>query len=583
MMSDVFDQIHQQAQQAQPTQPQGDVFDQIHQQSSQAPRTWLDSLKDFGTALREGVEPVMNLVGGIPSLGGGIDPEASRKAGETAWSIIKGLRDIPERTGAELTQSGSALAHGDLPGAAYHLAGAVPFVGPAAQQVGDDVAAGHYATGFGHALTLLGPYVAPEILAAIKNTPVLPGMLPEANPKVTAALDYLESKGVPANAAAKSGSGFVQQVQKVADTTPIGAVVSNNAAKATTSALASEAADLTSRATPAVPADALYAKFRAAEADPANVQRVQVGTRNVPSSSSILGPNSQPAMTQGATTQPIYQDIPLPVKVGDLKPVLKPIYDQMQWMPAADRDASAGYRAVDKILHGPDYIPASEAEVGLSGIKAMARDGSGRSAGIAKFITPKLQTMIDNAAAQGGPDVVKALQEGRAAAASEMGRDWLQKTFDKQQAEGGFGKEAGAWADWQRLSLPDKMTLFRSPGLVDDIDKFFLGSKKLAENPNPSGSGLVSWVAAQSALAVTHPISGAVYTIGSGALSKMMHSQAGVRALTQGIRVSLDSTAPAAMKAAAANQILKMAGPDAKPVVGPTTSQAEVEEKKGPE
>jgi hypothetical protein len=54
-------------------------------------------------------------------------------------------------------------------------------------------------------------------------------------------------------------------------------------------------------------------------------------------------------------------------------------------MPAADRNASAGYRAVEKIMNGPDYIPASEAEVGLGGLKAMGRGGSGRSQGIAKF------------------------------------------------------------------------------------------------------------------------------------------------------------------------------------------------------
>jgi hypothetical protein len=89
----------------------------------------------------------------------------------------------------------------------------------------------------------------------------------------------------------------------------------------------------------------------------------------------------------------------------------------------------------------------------------------------------------------------------------------------------------------------------------------------------------VSWIAGQGALAVTHPHIGIPYMIGAGALSKLLHSSAGVRALTQGMKIPLRG--PAAV--ATAGQILRMAGTDVKPVEFPKAAEAEAPEKQAPE
>lgn len=145
----------------------------------------------------------------------------------------------------------------------------------------------------------------------------------------------------------------------------------------------------------------------------------------------------------------------------------------------------------------------------------------------------------------------------------KLGRAFLEGLFERATAESGFQHAAKLSAEWARLGSETKAVLFKNPALRADLDKFFLGAKKLAENPNPSGSGVVAWIAGQSALAVNNPISGATYVIGWGAISKMMHSPRGIRLLTEGMRIPLGNKAAAGF---AATQILKAAGDEAKPI-----------------
>jgi hypothetical protein len=496
-------------------------------------------LADLGNAFWEGIggKALMDVMGGASRT-----PEASKKAIDTAKAMVQGVVNEPARVWGELSETGKSLVNGDPRAAAYHAAGAVPIVGAPAQQVSQDFSNGDYAKGFGHALGLLLPFAGSAIPKGAK-IPITPGIA-NPNPAEAGALSYLESKGVPVPAGPKTGNAFVKNIQKAADSTPVGAVVAQNAARETTAALQRTAGDLVSDATPKVPAENHYANFRAAEADPASLRPV---------------PTSQ---IDRATGRPVSEDMPMPVPVGILKDKLIPIYEEMQWMPAADRNASAGYQAVKKIVEGPDYIPASQAELGLGGLKTMAREGSGRAAGLAKFITPKLQQLIDNAVSNiGGPQAVDALQQGRKAAAAEVGQDWLVKTFKKAEAEGGFNREQGIWADWLRLPDEAKKTMFQ-PAQVDELNKFFLGVKKLAENPNPSGTAILGISTGAGALILHDPISGVAMALGAGAVSKIMHSPFGVRILSNGLKLPVGS--PSA--AAAAGQILKLAGKDAQPV-----------------
>lgn len=416
----------------------------------------------------------------------------------------------------------------------------------------ENVKEGNIAGAAGNVTGTAAMLALPE-LAGKAKVPILP-KITNPNPAEGAALDYLESKGVQVPAGARTGNTYVKNVQKAADSTPLGGIVAQRAQTANTGALRTEAGALVDRATPDVSPDALYGKFRDAAADPANLKTVQTGTKQ-----QQIGTN----YTTGAPitkTVPVTEDIPLPAKVGDLKEALQPIYDEMQWMPAATRNASAGYRAIENILKGPDTIPATSAEIGLSGLKELARDGAGRSAGLAKLVVPRLQKIVDDATAQAGPDVVDALQQGRKAAAQQMGADTLQGIINKAQAEGGFNREAGIWQNYQtaRPALQKQL----APELVSDLDKFFLGAKKLAENPNPSGSATTLISFSSGGLVVHNPAVGVPVVLGAGALSKMMHSPAGVRMLTQGMKLPL--SAPAAVLTG--GQLLRMAGSDVRPL-----------------
>jgi hypothetical protein len=374
------------------------------------------------------------------------------------------------------------------------------------------------------------------------------------NPTVGAALDYLQSKDVPVSAGARTGNPYVQNIQKGVDATPLGSIVAQKAPTQTTAALRAEAGDLVSRALPKVPSSFHYGEFETAAADPANLRPVQTGTKQVP----VLNVQGNPVPGQFKTV-PVTENMALPVKVGILKPLIQPIYDEMQWMPAADRNASAGYTAIKRILEGPNDIPATQAEIGLGGLKALARDGEGRSAGLAKMITPKLQDMIDKAVAVAGPNAVDALQQARKSAAAEIGAGKLETIFNKATAEGGFNREAGIWQDWQRARPAVIKQL--NPGVVSDLDKFFLGAKKIAENPNPSGSTVLATGLGSTGMVFTHPATGIPLVIGAGILSKLLHSEAGIKAVSAGIGVPLRGP-QAVFAASRIAQVLKANGID---------------------
>jgi hypothetical protein len=554
--------------------------DPVYSPEKPQSKGFFDHIKDAGAALVEGL-PIQQAI----DIGGVMNgPVGAMKAGQALSGMAKGVAAIPGQVWDSMSKSGDAMIHGDVPNAAYHLAGAFPVIGPPAQQVSNDIAAGDYGKAVGHTAALVGPFAAPEALAAAREAPVLPKMVRQANPKVSAALDYLESKGVPGNLAARSDNPVVKFSQKAADTTPIGGIIAERAARETKDALRAEAADLVNRATPDIAPDTHYDSFRAAEADPANLRTVKTGTKIDPESQAVLdaealnqfhaGFNGLDAAQRGAVVNalgpefaakrvPVMQDIPMATRVGDLKPQLQKVFDQMQWGSDLSRSSSSGYSAMKKILDGPDYVSASDAELGLSGLKELAREGKGRSQGLAKMLIPKLQATIDDSVATAGPNVVKALQEGRVAAARQVGADWLTKTFEKAQNEGGFHREAGIWADWGRLKPNEKVTMFRDPKLINNIDQFMLGAKRLAENPNPSGSGVLAWIAGQGAMVYEHPVTGVKYIIGGAALSKLMHSTTAVRALTDGMRISTAGAAvPAARAAAVADRILKSIGTD---------------------
>lgn len=350
--------------------------------------------------------------------------------------------------------------------------------------------------------------------------------------------------------------------------------------------------------------DAAYSAFRAIEADPKNLVSVSVGTKQV--NTGVLDAQGQPIMQ----TVPITKDIALPVDMRPIKASLAPVYKEMQtWMEPAKRNSSAGFQAIKSIVEGEDFIQASIAEKGLGGLKTLSRSADSAatrntSQGLAANAVQQLQKSIDSAVARGGGKALGELQRGRRltslkygvddiakqlrdepvqtfgqltwqkdsgvallrkvakeapAELPKIGRAYLENLFTPAMAEGGFNKAASIHQSWQNMGPQTKRMLFKNPMLVQDLDKFFLGAKKLAENPNPSGSGVLVAIGAEGSLILNNPAAGVAYSLGAGAVSKMLHSPAGVRALTNGMKIPLGEKAAGASLAA---QILKMAGDD---------------------
>jgi hypothetical protein len=458
-------------------------------------------------------------------------------------------------------------------GAGHLLATILPFVGPAAADIGENMAgtdpvldkygnvvkqgkAPDIAGGVGEGIGLIGTMAAPEaagkILSKAKDIPVVP-KLGNRNPTEAAALDYLDQAGVPVSAGVRTGNAFVRGTEKLADHTPLGSVVAAQSERAATEGLKTEAGRLVERAKPDVPSAKGYGEFEKAAENRRTWRDVPTGTYEDPNNPGVFLPKSE--------------RMPMPVRIGDLRDQMGKIVDDFSLASGIARNETAAYSVAKKFAEGDEFVPAPTAEKALSALKELARSGEGVGAGTAKMLIPKLQEMIDGSVKKyAGPDVMKSLQTARQSAAAEFGVKWLENAFNKAEAEGGFGRAQGLWADWQRLSQADKTRIFRHPELAADVDKFLLGAKKLAENPNPSGSGYIAAIAGQAAFAVTNPATGIPYVLLSGALAKMLHSPAASRALTNGVRISLDQTAPAAAKAAAAANILRMAGDLAQPL-----------------
>jgi hypothetical protein len=156
----------------------------------------------------------------------------------------------------------------------------------------------------------------------------------------------------------------------------------------------------------------------------------------------------------------------------------------------------------------------------------------------------------------------------------QIGRAYIQKLFDQATQEGGFSRAQTIAKQWENLGPQTKKLLYPNPGLRTSLDRFFLGVKMAAENPNPSGTALVNqvsnsvagltgagagiglWLHSPLAALGSAALEGG-YLLGGRAIAKLLYSPAGVRLLTG----ALKPEAPAAA-ALRASQILRIAGDD---------------------
>lgn len=576
--------------------------------------SWLESASRFAKEAWDQVNPVAAVEGLANAVNHPID----------TINAIGGAHLAVEKKAEDAFKKGNYTE-----GVRHVINYLIPVIGPNMDQAGDKLQGGDIAGGLGQTAGLGVSLVAPELVKKIPSIPVLPKIVNQ-NPAEVAAVRFGEANQIPVSAATATGNTAVKGVQAVADHSPIGSLVAQHAKAAEAKAFTHVGNKIADKvyASPMSPesagssvagaidneigmlkvdADASYKQFRNVEAHPSNLKTIQVGTKQVPTG--VIGPDGNPIIRD----VPITKEMPLPVDMRPIKESLRPIYDDMkQWMEPAKRNSSAGFTAIESILKGEDYIPASVAEKGLGGLKTLARAENPNlrdvSQGIGANAAQQLQAAIDSTVAGAGKDTLTALQEGRAAHATKMevaeiakqlraepvqtfnqflwqkdtgidmlrkvaaqvpdempkiGRAFLDDLLGTATAEGGFNKTDRLLSKWENLGPETKKIIFRNPMLVKDLDNFFLLAKKAAESPNPSGSALVGSMVAGLGYAFKDPITGVPLLIGSGALSKMLHSPAGISALSKGLTVRVGSGPAAAL---AAGRILKAAGEQAKPM-----------------
>jgi hypothetical protein len=269
----------------------------------------------------------------------------------------------------------------------------------------------------------------------------------------------------------------------------------------------------------------------------------------------------------------------LPVDLRDAKAALRPIRDQLKRQyPLTQRQASAGYQALDNIVEGPDHAPLTQVDTDLGAIKSIAR-GKGRndlpelasvSQGLAKTAIDKLDATIRTTAAGAGADVLPSLLRGRQATAAKytagqvydairsepvqafnqatyaddaglrqlqkvaalapdamqkVGRAYLDDLVDKATANGKFERADALAASWAKLGPETKKLLFKDPAYIRDLDNFFRLAKEINTNPNPSGTA-GQMTAANLASAIPMKIA-----------SKLLYSRSGIKTLINGIRL----------------------------------------------
>jgi hypothetical protein len=305
----------------------------------------------------------------------------------------------------------------------------------------------------------------------------------------------------------------------------------------------------------------------------------------------------------------------LTVPTVGVKQMLTPLYKNLQREAQLTPGAVMGSKAtvlnaIDRLMNAGDALPLMDAENVLSSLKDLSRSKEGQldamrtpGQGAAGQAVKSLQQAVDTAAIRGG--VLKDLQTGRAATAAkfetsgaldalsgdepvgffrqvtrpkdasidllrsvtkqapqvapQIARGYLEDLLGQATERGRFDHADKLYADWQKLGSETKQVLFPQPGMRQSLDHFFLLAKRVAENPNPSGT-------AHTLTALnfgSQPV--------AWGLAKLLYKPQGVRMLTQGLSLSLSGNrAAAALQFTRAADLLKESGLDmAMPQVAP--------------
>ncbi len=313
--------------------------------------------------------------------------------------------------------------------------------------------------------------------------------------------------------------------------------------------------------------------------------------------------------------------VPLAVDLRSPKTQLKPIYDRLmkEREIAGTLNGSKARAAValDTLMNAPDFAPLSVVDGALSDLKGLARGADlpelrTAGQGVAAAAVKQLDQAVTAAARRGGREVYQALQGGRLATTAKyvaadvrdrlvgssnpepvrifnkliarddtsvnllrdlktqapdtvqnIGRAVVDQLIGEATEKGGFAKANTVANRWDALGDATKEILFPDAAHRTDLNNFFQLARRLADNPNPSGTAHTLLTASQGGLIFHEPITGTALQLGGAALAAIMHSPATSRLLLRGM------VTPAVNRAAAASIIpglLKAAGRDVMPI-----------------
>lgn len=113
----------------------------------------------------------------------------------------------------------------------------IPVLGPEMSGAGDEAGSGKpggVARGLGQATGIaLGAFIGPESIAHLPNAVKVGGKFINRNLRERAAMKFANEQNIPVSAGVQTGNQFVRGLEKVADTTPLGSLVAEQAAEST--------------------------------------------------------------------------------------------------------------------------------------------------------------------------------------------------------------------------------------------------------------------------------------------------------------------------------------------------------------
>lgn len=451
----------------------------------------------------------------------------------------------------QFSKAGEAYQQGRYSEAIGHgVAGALPVIGPAAADTGEQIGRGDVAGGLGSATGLLAPFGAGAAVKAVRGA--LPARAASVAPAVNPAVEFARARGIPLDAATVSDNLAVKGTQALVDRGTLGgAAVATGAKAKQAAAMERVGGELLDTAHPgSMTPEMAGTSLR-------DALGAKVATH---SQSANAAYDAVRALESPATT----------VQLGPVKAALQPVYEQMKrQMPLTQQQANPGLKALQNIMEGPDSGPLSLIDRDLGAMKTIARE----QGGLAKLAVARLDKAVTSAATAGGPDVLNALKAGRdATKAKYAASDVLDKlhaepvkTIDAliaprdtaiqrlravaEQAPDQVPEIARASLEkvlespqksstWNKLGPETKATLFPDAAHLKALDSFFdLTDRMSKTNVNPSGSGYMAALAAQGGLMFWNPVTQIPIQIGAAGVAKLLRSKTAIAALTTGLRM----------------------------------------------